>query len=176
MNAGRRGVLAKYANPHFPVAAPMLSKNIDTMSPSTGPFTVGDKITVYGPSKHSGRTATVHKVGRKRLTVQFHDKKGGRYVNHGCAHLLDATPVSPTIGTTTSPAADDDTTLTEDQTTRDLTAVLEQLAITTATAIKTYDPDERSLLFNAFVQSLDQYLGGTPRHNTAIAVPMPSLR
>ena len=92
----------------------MLSKNTATMSPSTGPFSVGDKIRVYGPTRHSGRTATIHKVGRKRLTVQFHDDLGGRYVPHGSAHLLDATPVSPSIGGRSSPAIDDTTTLTED--------------------------------------------------------------
>jgi hypothetical protein len=151
----------------------MLTKNIATMSPSTG---VGDKSKVYWPSKHCGLTATIHKVGRKRLTIQFQDKEGGHYVNHGCAHLINATPVSPTIGDTMSPAIDDTTTLTEEQNTNDLTAVLEQLAITTATIIKTYDPKERNLLFHAFIQSLDQYLGGTPRHNTAVTVPMPSHR
>jgi hypothetical protein len=146
--------------------AAMITKNIAdaTMSPSTGPFSVGDKIKVYGPSKHCGRTATIQKVGRKRLTVQFHDKLGGRYVNHGSAHLVESPPM-------TSPIIDDTTTLTEDRTDRDLTAVLAQLAITTATAIKTYEPGERDQIFHAFVQSLDQYLGGTPRHSTAIAVP-----
>ena len=172
---GETGSTRRYANSHFSQRA-MLTKNIDMMSPSTGPFTIGDKIQVYKPSKHSGRTATIHKVGRKRLTVQFHDKRGGRYVNHGCAHLINAAPVTPTIGDTTSPAIDDTTTLTEDHTTNDLTAVLEQLAITTATAIKTYNPDERNLIFNAFVQSLDQYLGGLPRHGTAVAVSIPSPR
>jgi hypothetical protein len=135
----------------------MITRNITdaTMSPSTGPFSVGDKIKVYGPSKHSGRTATIQKVGRKRLTVEFHDKLGGRYVGHGSAHLIDVPATSPII--------DDNTTLTEERTDSDLTAVLQQLAITTATAIKTYEPAERDKLFHTFVQSLDQYLGATPR-------------
>ena len=136
----------------------MITRNITdaTMSPSTGPFSVGDKIKVYGPSKHSGRTATIQKVGRKRLTVEFHDKLGGRYVGHGSAHLIEAPATSPSI-------IDDNTTLTEERTDSDLTAVLQQLAITTATAIKTYEPAERDKLFHIFVQSLDQHLGATPR-------------
>ena len=142
----------------------MLTVNIahTTMSPSIGPFSVGDKIKVYGPSKHRGHTATIQKVGRKRLTVQFHDKLGGCYVNHCSAHIVDVPTTSPTIDNTTM--------LTEDRTDNDLTEVLEQLAITTATAIKTYEPGERDLIFHAFVKSLDQYLGGTPRHSSSFEI------
>jgi hypothetical protein len=55
--------------------------------------------------------------------------------------------------------------------------LLDQLAITSATAIKEYGTGERDLLFHAFVQSLDTHLGGEPRHNTATAVldPNPGL-
>jgi hypothetical protein len=52
------------------------------------------------------------------------------------------------------------TTTTEVKSIGDLSAVLEQLAITTATAIKSYGRGERDLLFQAFVTSLDGHLGG----------------
>jgi hypothetical protein len=129
------------------------------MSPTIGSFSVGDKIKVYGPSKHCGRTATIQKVGRKRLTVHFHDKLGGRYVTHCSAHIIDV-PMPLPSPISTDDTTDDTTTLTEEQTHHDLTSVLEQLAITTATAIKTYEPGERDIILHAFVKSLDQYLKG----------------
>jgi hypothetical protein len=58
--------------------------------------------------------------------------------------------------------------LTEDKSISDLSAVLEQLAITAATAIQTQEPGKRDQLFQAFVQSLDQHLGRTSRHNISI--------
>jgi hypothetical protein len=52
--------------------------------------------------------------------------------------------------------------LTEDKTTSDLSAVLEQLAIIAASTIKAHEPEKHDQLFHAFVQALDQHLGGTP--------------
>jgi hypothetical protein len=146
-----------------------------TMAPPTERFSVGDKIKVYGSTRHYGRTATILKVGRKRLTVNFHDNAGGHYVNHGNAHLINTPPardppVLPSITARTSLTIDDNTTMTEGRSNNttmtegrsigELSAVLEQLAVTTATAIKMYGRGERDLLFHAFVRSLDNHLGG----------------
>lgn len=151
-----------------------------TMSPTEITFSVGDHIKAYGSTRHYGRTATILKVGRKRLTVYFHDKEGGHYVNQRNAHLIvDAAPardppVRHTIADPTSPRIDDNTKATEARSVDDLTGVLEQLAITTATAIYLAAPGERDALFHAFVHSLDQNLGGAPRHSTAVAVTAPN--
>jgi hypothetical protein len=132
-------------------------------------YSIGDKITVRGSSRHHGRIATILKVGRRRLTVEFHDDEKGRYVDYRNARPIssDTTPII--VDDTTSPAIDDTTTLTEDKTTStsDLTAVLEQLAITTATAIRTHEPEHRDKLFRAFIRSLEHHLGDT-RHSVNI--------
>jgi hypothetical protein len=145
----------------------MITKGIihAIMAPPTEQLSVGDQIKVYGSTRHYGRTATILKVGRKRLTVDFHDKEGGHYVNHGNAHLINTPPardppVCRSITSARSPSMDDNTTMTEVRSIGDLSAVLEQLAITTATAIKSYGRGERDLLFHAFVTSLDGHLGG----------------
>jgi hypothetical protein len=69
---------------------------------------------------------------------------------------------------TTSPTIDGTTTLTEDKSANDLSAVLEQLAITTATAIKAHKPKERDQLFRAFVQSLEKHLDENIQHSVSI--------
>jgi hypothetical protein len=146
------------------------------MSPSAGPFLTGDTIKVFGSSKHWGRTATIIKVGRRRLTVEFHDKQGGHYVGLRDAHLLNPESVDSTIDdaaspTAVSPAASATTTQMEPHVNKTLTEVLEQLSITTATVIKTYDLGERTALFHAFTHSLDQHIGGTTRRNTSVTMP-----
>jgi hypothetical protein len=178
------GEHSKYANPHFSHTAMKSKQDIVpvTMSSSIDPFSVGDQIRVYGSTRHYGRTATILKVGRKRLTVYFHDKAGGHYVGHRNAQLIDAPPardppVRHTIVDVMNPPLDDNTTMTEVRSIGELTTLLDQLAITSATAIKEYGTGERDLLFHAFVQSLDTHLGGEPRHNTAVEVldPNPGL-
>jgi hypothetical protein len=57
----------------------------------TNIFSIGDNITVVGNSKHRGRVATVQKVGPRRLTVQFHDKNKGTYVDYNDACIIDNT-------------------------------------------------------------------------------------
>jgi hypothetical protein len=183
-NTGRRGAFATMRTLTFPTAMRAKQDNIhDTMSSSSiDPFSIGEQIRVFGSTRHHGRTATILKVGRKRLTVFFHDKAGGHYVNYRNARLIDAPasrdpPVRHTIVDVRNPSVDDNTTMTEPRSIGELTTLLEQLAITTATAIQEYDARERDLLFHAFVQSLDTHLGGEPRHNTAVAVlePAPGL-
>jgi hypothetical protein len=141
------------------------------MPPSAGPFLVGNTIKVYGSSRHWGCTATIIKVGRKRLTAEFHDKQGGHYVNQHNAHLLNPKYVDSTINDAVSPAAMSPAASATARITKTLTEVLEQLFITTATVIKTYDPGERTALFYAFTHSLDQHIGGTTRRNTSVTMP-----
>ena len=91
-------------------------------------FSAGDNITVVGSSKHHGRFATVRKVGSRRLTVRFHDKNKGTYVDFEDARIVD---------TTTSMA---------------------QLAITTATTINSGEPSQRKALLHDFLLSLQGHI------------------
>jgi hypothetical protein len=52
-------------------------------------FSVHDIITVVGSSKHNGRLATVQKIGSWHLTVRFHDKNKGIYVNFANARIVE---------------------------------------------------------------------------------------
>ncbi len=106
--------------------------------------------------KHRGRIATVRKAGSRRLTVTFHDGNRGSYVDFLNARVIVRLPPagSETIfantRTVTRPvrAVDD---------TNELTRILEQLAITTATAINTGDPDQRQTLLRDFSLSLERH-------------------
>ena len=130
-------------------------------------FYPGDQIKIYGPTKHTGRTATILKEGKRKLTVQFHDKASGRFVDHRWACHIDvlARGTTPLINDATLSMSNDDATTSEEDTFKErkhiiaLSAVLEQLAITTATAIDGYAPGQRRQLYKAFVQSLDEHLG-----------------
>jgi hypothetical protein len=119
-----------------------------------GTFSIGDEITVVGQSKHRGRTATVKKVGKRRLTVKFHDKQRGTYVDCDNARIIDNARI-----TDHARIIDNATTISDDTKVNDLSAVLEQLAITTAIAIKSQEPATHSRLVHDFIQSLDQHLG-----------------
>jgi hypothetical protein len=119
-------------------------------------FSIGDHITVIGRSKHRGRIATVRKVGSRRLTVTFHDGNRGTYVDFMDARVIVRLPPvgSETIFANTRtvtrpvPTVDD---------TNELARILEQLAITTATAINTGDPDQRQALLRDFSLSLERH-------------------
>jgi hypothetical protein len=119
-------------------------------------FSIGDHITVTGRSKHRGRTATIQKVGSRRLTVTFHDGNRGTYVDFMDAHILVRLPPvgSETIfantRTVTRPVPADDKT-------NELARILEQLAITTATAINTGNPSQRQTLLRDFSRSLERH-------------------
>jgi K+/H+ antiporter YhaU regulatory subunit KhtT len=102
-------------------------------------FTVGDTITVVGSSKHHGSLATVRKIGSRRLTVRFHDKNKGTYVDFEDARIVD---------TTTSKAEE----------TNGLASIMEQLAITTATTINTGEPSQRKTLLHDFLLSLQGHI------------------
>lgn len=102
-------------------------------------FSVNDIITVVGNSKHRGRIATIRKVGSRRLTVRFHDGNRGTYVDYANARIVN-----------------EPTTVTEEIT--GLTNVLKQLAITTATAIKTGEPNQQPTLLREFVLSLQGHI------------------
>jgi acyl-CoA reductase-like NAD-dependent aldehyde dehydrogenase len=77
-------------------------------------------------------------------------------------------PVDPMFDDTTNRTTDDTTALTKDNSVNDLSAVLEQLTITTATAIKAHEPKERDQLFRAFVQSLEKHLDENIQHSVSI--------
>jgi hypothetical protein len=110
-------------------------------------FLVDDTIKVVGNSKHRGRMATVRKVGSGRLTVWFHDNNIGTYVDFADARIID----NPT------PEAEEIT---------GLTSVMEQLAITAATAIKTGEPSQqRQALLHDFVLSLQGHIENIPRED-----------
>jgi K+/H+ antiporter YhaU regulatory subunit KhtT len=102
-------------------------------------FTAGDTITVIGTSKHHGRLATVRKIGSRRLTVRFHDKNKGSYVDFEDARIVD---------TMTSKAKE----------TNGLASIMEQLAITTATTINTGEPSQRKTLLHDFLLSLQGHI------------------
>jgi hypothetical protein len=112
-------------------------------------FSIGDNITVAGRSKHRGRTATVRKVGSRRLTVSFHDGNRGTYVDYTDARITAST--APIV------VVEDDIS--------DLASILEQLAITTATAIKTGEPGQRQTLLRDFSLSLERHFGSA-HHNS----------
>jgi K+/H+ antiporter YhaU regulatory subunit KhtT len=95
-------------------------------------FTVGDTITVVGSSKHHGRLATVRKIGSRRLTVRFHDKNKGTYVDFEDARIVD---------TTTSKAEE----------TNGLASIMEQLAITG-------ERSQRKTLLHDFLLSLQGHI------------------
>ena len=105
-------------------------------------FSVGDTITVVGNSKHHGRSATVRKVGSRRLTVHFHDKNKGTYVNFEDARAINNT-----------------TSKTEE--TNGLAHIMEQLAITTATAITTAEPGQQQELLPIFFLSVRGHIEDT---------------
>jgi hypothetical protein len=113
-------------------------------------FSVGDIIKVVGNSKHRGRVATVRKVGSRRLTVRFHDNQKGTYVDYADARtVINPTPVIiPT---------------SESEEITGLSNVMEQLAITTATAIRTSEPTQRQALLRDFVLSLQGHIDNNPR-------------
>jgi hypothetical protein len=116
----------------------------DTMSthpPLIETLSIGDKSIVVGQSKHRGCTASVKKVGKCRLTVRFHGKQKGKYVDCDNVRLIDNA-----------------ITVTGDEEVSNLSAVLEQLAITTTTAIKSHEPAKRKQLLRDFIQSLNQHL------------------
>jgi K+/H+ antiporter YhaU regulatory subunit KhtT len=102
-------------------------------------FSVGDTITVVGTSKHNGRLATVRKVGSRRLTVRFHDKNKGTYVDFEDACI---------VNTTTSKAEERN----------GLASIMEQLAITTPTTISTCEPSQRKTLLHGFILSLQGHI------------------
>jgi hypothetical protein len=102
-------------------------------------FLVGDIITVVGSSKHHGRLATVRKVGSRRLTVRFHDKNKGTYVDFENTRILDTT-----------------TSKTEEA--NGLVSIMEQLAITTATTINSGEESQRKALLNDFLLSLQGHI------------------
>jgi hypothetical protein len=112
-------------------------------------FSIGNNITVAGPSKHRGRTATVRKVGSRRLTVSFHDGNRGTYVDFADARITAST--APVV------VVDDEIS--------DLASILEQLAITTATAINTGEPGQRQTLLRDFSLSLERHFGNTHHTN-----------
>ena len=103
-------------------------------------FTVGDTITVIGSSKHHGRLATVRKIGSRRLTVRFHDKNKGTYVDFEDARIVDTT-----------------TSKTEEEA-NGLASIMQQLAITTATTINTGEPSQRKTLLQDFLLSLQGHI------------------
>jgi hypothetical protein len=106
-------------------------------------FSIGDNITVVGNSKHRGRVATVQKVGSRCLTVQFHDKNKGMYVDYNDARIIDnTTPKSEEV--------------------MGLATIMEQLAITAAIAIKTGEPSQRPTLLRDFFLSLQGHIEDTP--------------
>jgi hypothetical protein len=109
-------------------------------------FSAGDNITVVGSSKHRGRTATVRKVGSRRLTVQFHDKNKGTYVDFDDARIID------------------DTTPKAEETVTGLATIMEQLAITTAITINSGEPTQRQSLLSDFLLSLQRHVEDT--HHT----------
>ncbi len=102
-------------------------------------FTVGDTITVVGSSKHHGRLTTVRKIGSRRLTVRFHDKNKGSYVDFEDARIVDTT-----------------TSKTEE--TNGLASIMAQLAITTATTINSGEPSQRKALLHDFLLSLQGHI------------------
>jgi hypothetical protein len=134
--------------PH-PYSAVTTTANMPTASrvPSDT-FSIGDDITVVGPSKHRGRTATIRKVGSRRLTVRFHDGNRGTYVDFTNARINARTvPIINEI-----PIIDE---------TYELASILEQLAITTVTAINTGEPGQRQTLLRDFSLSLERHFGST---------------
>jgi K+/H+ antiporter YhaU regulatory subunit KhtT len=103
-------------------------------------FSVGDIITVVGSSKHHGRLATVQKAGSRRLTICFHDKNKGTYVDFENTRILDTT-----------------TSKTEEA--NGLASIMEQLAITTATTtINSGEESQRKALLNKFLLSLQGHI------------------
>ena len=107
-------------------------------------FSIGDTITVVGSSKHRGRIATIQKVGSRHLTVRFHDKQKGSYVDFDNARAIDtSTPKVEEINR--------------------LASILEQLAITTATAtaIKTGELSQQPTLLHDFFLSLQGHIANT---------------
>jgi hypothetical protein len=112
-------------------------------------FSTGNEIIVVGSSKHHGRTATIKRVRKRRQTVKFHDKQRGTYVDCDNACIIDYTP---TIIANTA-------TVIKDKEINNISAVLEQLTITTATAIKLHQPEEPNQQLHTFTQSLNKHLG-----------------
>jgi hypothetical protein len=92
----------------FSLLPTIITDNMSTHPPLINTLSIGDEIIVVRQSKHRGRTATVKKVGKRRLTVRFHDKQKGTYVDCDNARLIDNA-----------------TTVTGDEEVSDLSAVLE---------------------------------------------------